>query len=251
MSTLLPWLPFLFAIFLLAGTVKGVVGMGLPTIAMGLLSLRMAPAEAAALLLLPSLLTNVQQASTGSELWPLLRRLWPMLLAIAVATLLSAGVIAGQDSRVAGIGLGALLLVYAVFGLGEWQLPSPGRHERALGLLAGALTGLATGATGVFVLPSLPYLVSLRLSREALLQALGLAFSAATLALAVGLARQHALDAHTLPTSALALVPTLFGVAIGNRLRARLPPRLFRRVFFITLALLGAHILWRALVAGA
>lgn len=246
MTTILPWLPFLFAIFLLAGTVKGVVGMGLPTVAMGLLSLRMAPAEAASLLLLPSLLTNVQQAATGGAMVPLLRRLWPMLLAVAIGTLLSTGVIAGRDTRLASAGLGALLLAYALLGLGQWALPPPGRHERVLGVLAGALTGLATGATGVFVLPSLPWLVSLRLPREALLQSLGLCFSAATLALALGLAWQGALSTGALPASALALLPTLLGVAIGNRLRARLPPQLFRRLFFVTLALLGAHILWRA-----
>ena len=47
--------------FLLAGLVKGVIGLGLPTVAMGLLGLAMPPVEAAAMLLVPSLVTNVQQ----------------------------------------------------------------------------------------------------------------------------------------------------------------------------------------------
>ena len=49
------------AIFALGGFVKGVVGLGLPTIATGLLSLLMPPAQAAALLVVPSLVTNVWQ----------------------------------------------------------------------------------------------------------------------------------------------------------------------------------------------
>ena len=45
-------------VFLLAGYVKGVIGMGLPTIAMATLGLLLEPAQAAALLVIPSLVTN-------------------------------------------------------------------------------------------------------------------------------------------------------------------------------------------------
>ena len=47
------------AIFIAAGIVKGMLGMGLPTIAIGFLGLVIAPVEAAAMLVLPSLITNV------------------------------------------------------------------------------------------------------------------------------------------------------------------------------------------------
>jgi uncharacterized protein len=69
------------SIFVLAGFVKGVVGLGLPTVAMGLLAVVMTPAQAAALLVVPSFLTNAWQAM-GPELLPLTRRLWSMLLGI-------------------------------------------------------------------------------------------------------------------------------------------------------------------------
>ena len=49
------------ATFMLAGTVKGVIGLGLPTVAMGLLGLAMLPAQAAALLIIPSTVTNLWQ----------------------------------------------------------------------------------------------------------------------------------------------------------------------------------------------
>ncbi|EPN86571.1 membrane protein, partial [Pseudomonas syringae pv. actinidiae ICMP 19101] len=62
--------------FLLAGTVKGVIGLGLPTVAMGLLGLVMLPPQAAALLIIPSAFTNVWQLATGGSLRPLLKRLW-------------------------------------------------------------------------------------------------------------------------------------------------------------------------------
>ena len=92
-------------IFLLAGVVKGVVGLGLPTVAMGLLSLRMPPAEAAAMLLLHSFITNVWQLAEGSHLGNLIRRLWPTLLTIFISTAVATGIIASTTSAVA---IGAL-----------------------------------------------------------------------------------------------------------------------------------------------
>ena len=75
------------ATFLLAGMIKGVIGLGLPTIAMGLLGLAMAPSQAAALLIIPATVTNVWQLAFGGHLSKLLQRLWPMLLAICVGSI--------------------------------------------------------------------------------------------------------------------------------------------------------------------
>src|SRR3954454_302355 len=80
-------LGWIFLVFVLAGFVKGVVGLGLPTVAVGLLGIVMAPREAAALLVLPSLVTNVWQLAAGPAIGPLVRRLWPMLVAIVLGTL--------------------------------------------------------------------------------------------------------------------------------------------------------------------
>jgi uncharacterized membrane protein YfcA len=74
---------------MLAGFVKGVIGLGLPTVAIGLLGLLMTPTQAAAILVLPALITNVWQAAVGGNLLPLARRLWPMLLASASTRLLA------------------------------------------------------------------------------------------------------------------------------------------------------------------
>ena len=54
--------------FALAGFVKGVIGLGLPTVSIGLLGLLMTPAEAAAILVVPSLVTNIWQAAVGGGL---------------------------------------------------------------------------------------------------------------------------------------------------------------------------------------
>lgn len=231
------------ATFVLAGTVKGIIGLGMPTVAMGLLGLAMAPAQAAALLIVPSTLTNLWQLAFGGHLRALLRRLWPLLLAVFIGTLLGSfwlGINAGPWVAHA---LGGALLVYALSGLllPSWHLPP--RHEGWLGPLCGLLTGVVTAATGVFVIPAVPYLQALGLQRDELVQALGLSFTVSTLALALGLYWHAELGATELGASTLVLLPALLGMWFGQWLRQRISAPVFKRVFFCGLALLGAHLL--------
>jgi uncharacterized membrane protein YfcA len=234
-------------IFLLAGAVKGVVGLGLPTVAMGLLGLLMPPAEAAAILLLPSFVTNVWQLAEGPRLGDLIRRLWPTLLAIFASTIVASGVIASTKSSVASAALGGALLVYAAAGLCNFHLEVSPRTERWAGPLVGLVTGFITGATGTFVVPAVPYLAGLKLARDELIQALGLSFTVSTVALGLGLLWHGALELHSFSNSAIAIVPALLGMMLGGRLRRRVSPERFRRWFFIGLALLAVHLIYAAL----
>ncbi|WP_060508734.1 sulfite exporter TauE/SafE family protein [Pseudomonas sp. NBRC 111124] len=229
--------------FLLAGAVKGVIGLGLPTIAMGLLGLAMPPAQAAALLIVPSTLTNLWQLAAGGHLPALLRRLGPMLTMIFFGTLLGSAWLGINSGQWAVHALGAALVIYALYGLAGPALRVAPEREGWLGPVCGLVTGVVTAATGVFVMPAVPYLQSLGLGRDEMIQALGLSFTVSTLALAVGLAGQDALGGQALGASLLMLAPALLGMLAGQWLRQRISAALFKRCFFIGLAALGGHLL--------
>ncbi|WP_257572746.1 sulfite exporter TauE/SafE family protein, partial [Janthinobacterium sp. UMAB-56] len=116
---------FLLAIgasFLVAGFVKGVVGLGLPTVGMGTLTLLMPPVQAAALLIVPSMVTNVWQLVAGPGLHALLQRLWPMLAAVMAGTLAGGTVLPTDSGTWAVVALGLALMLYALAGLFSLQL---------------------------------------------------------------------------------------------------------------------------------
>lgn len=236
------------AVFLAAGFVKGVVGMGLPTVAMGLLAVTMPPAQAAALLLIPSLVTNLWQLFTGPSFGGLCRRLWTMMAGVVLGTVAGAGLLTGTHSGVASAGLGAALVLYAILGLLKLGFTTPARHEALVSPLVGVATGLVTGATGVFVIPAVPYLQSLRLGREDLIQALGLSFTVSTAALALGLFKAGAFASPTmqLAGSVLALAPALAGMFAGQALRQAMSVETFRTVFFAGLLMLGGYLVLEA-----
>ena len=234
---------FIAVVFTLAGFVKGVIGLGLPTIAMGLLALVMAPVQAATLLVVPSLLTNVWQMWSGPSLTAVIARLWPMMFAVCIGTWAAAGLMTGAYAPRMTAVLGLALALYALSGLMTVPIKVSRRHEWWLGPVAGAVTGVIAGGTGVFVIPAVPYLQAIGLEKDNLVQALGLSFTVSTLALAANVARAGALNVSILGPTSIAVAAAVGAMWLGQYLRSRLDPPVFRRWFFVGLAALGVYLM--------
>jgi uncharacterized membrane protein YfcA len=114
--------------------------------------------------------------------------------------------------------------------------------------LIGAVTGVVTASTGVYMIPSAPYLQAIGLKKDGLVQALGLSFTVSTLALAASLVRGGALQISVAGASLLALAPALLGMVLGQWVRARVRSETFRICFFVGSLLLGAHLMLRTLI---
>ena len=92
--------------FLLAGFIKGVLGLGLPTVAMGLLAVTMPPAQALAIVIVPAIITNIWQTFVGPYLRDIIARLWPLMLGTAAGIWLNRGMLTGPYAPYATVVLG-------------------------------------------------------------------------------------------------------------------------------------------------
>jgi uncharacterized membrane protein YfcA len=225
--------------YLLAGFVKGVIGMGLPTVAMGVLAAIMSPAQAAAILVAPSLATNIWQMVAGPYLVDLIKRLGGMLLGMFIGAWLGNGILTGANAKPAAIGLGIVLIAYALIGLSKMKFSVPRASEIWLGPIVGVLTGVVMAATGVFVIPALPYLQAVGFEKDELVQALGLHFSVSTVALALVLWDGGAFNLSLGTLSLFAIVPAVVGMYAGQRVRTRISPETFRVCLYVGLLALG------------
>ena len=239
---------YIALVFVLAGVVKGATGLGLPTVSMGLLAIVMTPLQAAALVVLPTFVTNIWQLVAGPSLWPIVVRLWPMMVTLCLGVWAGAGLMTGSHSRYGAVFLGVTLLIYALTALASLHVKVQKAHEPWLGPIIGALTGIITAATGVFMIPSVPYLQAIGFEKEDLVQALGLTFTVGTVALSVNLALAGALKIALAGPTLGALAMAGLGMWAGQALRLRLSPETFRRWFLIGLALLGAYLTATALI---
>lgn len=224
---------------------KGAVGMGMPIVAMGLLTLVMPTVEAAALLVVPAFVTNIWQLAVGPGLKGIGRRLATMLAGILVGTVVGIQFMTGSGARWAPAVLGTLMAAYGLMALYAPRFSMPRRHESWASPLVGVVTGLLAGATGLFVVPMVPYLSALGLTKDELIQGLGLCFVVCAIALAAALLSQGQFSASLAGTSALALVPAALGMFIGQAVRDRLDAETFRRWFFYGLIALGAYMVVR------
>lgn len=235
------------AAFALAGFAKGVVGFGLPTISIGLLAMVMPPTQAAAIMLLPSFVTNIWQMLQGGALQELAKKLWPMLIGLCIGTWSGMGWMEGAAGRYGTSVLGVVVCLYALVTMASLKLAVPRRHERFTSLVVGIITGLLNATTGVFVIPAVPYMQALGLEKTRLVQALGLFFVVSTAALAVNIAASGVVSSAMMPLAPLALVAACIGMYLGQTARRRMPVETFRRAFLGGLFVLGVWLTFRPL----
>jgi len=243
-----PFLLIIAAVFAFAGFIKGVIGLGLPTVSIGLLAVAMPPAQAVAIVIVPAIVTNIWQTFAGSYLRDILRRLWPLLLGTVIGIRLGAGLMTGPYARYGSLVLGVLLVAYGILGLSKRSFHVAPNHEKWIGGPVGLITGVISAATGVQVIPSMPYLQAIGMEKDELVQALGVFFTTATLALAVNLTDAGLLSTATALPGLIALAAAFAGMFGGQAVRTRMHPDTFRRWFLIALMGLGLYLAATTLV---
>ena len=237
-----PLLFFIAAALLLAGFVKGVVGLGLPTVSIGLLAVAMQPSRAIAIVIVPAIVTNIWQTFAGPHLRDIIRRLWPLMAGTVIGIWLNGGMLSGPYARYGGVVLGVLLVIYAVVGLSKFNFSVARSNEKWIGGIVGLVTGAVSAATGVQVVPSMPFMQAIGMEKDELVQALGVFFTVATLALAFTLTSAGLLSASTALPGAVAMASAFAGMFIGQVVRSRMQPEAFRRWFLIAMILLGLYL---------
>jgi uncharacterized protein len=237
-----PLLLLVAAAFLLAGFIKGVIGLGLPTVSMGLLAVTMQPSHALAIVIVPAIITNIWQTFVGPYLRDIIRRLWPLMAGTVIGIWLNAGMLTGPYARYGSLVLGVLLVIYALTGLSKFNFRVARSDEKWIGGIVGLITGVVSAATGVQVIPSMPFMQAIGMEKDELVQALGVFFTVATVALAFNLTSAGLLSASTALPGAVAMTAAFTGMFIGQAVRSRMKPEVFRRWFLIAMILLGLYL---------
>lgn len=227
------------AAFIVAGIAKGAIGMGLPPIALGIMSFAVPMETALALMVVPTMVTNVWQAVYGRDFAVLMRRFWTMAATSIVGLMVVALTFGSLGSHGATAWVGVILVIYSALALTAWRPRVPRSAERWANPLVGLASGAVAGATGVAAVPFLPYMQSLEMNRHELVQALGVMFIFIIGALTLALAIKGAFDTTNLIGAVAVIAPTMVGVWIGQKTRHAVTPETFRRIFLIGMFAIG------------
>ena len=232
--------------FAAGGFVKGFAGMGLPLVTVAALTFAFGLPNAVALMTVSGLVTNLWQ-SFGRDADRAFRAIAPFLIFCCLFVWVGTGILLTFDQRMLVVALGALLAVYALSSIAGWRLTLTSAQDRWAGPLLGAVNGVSCGITGITSVPSVLYVRALGLSRETMIQAMGMLFGLSYVAIVLSLWLRGTLNVEVGGLSALAVLPALAGMGVGRAVRLRTDPATFARVFDRVLLVIGLGMAARAL----
>ncbi|MEM9059186.1 MAG: sulfite exporter TauE/SafE family protein [Pseudomonadota bacterium] len=238
----------IFTVYLGAATAKGVTGLGFSTTCLPFLAVTVGLKEALPLLIIPSVASNLMVQVGAGRFLPTIRRFWPMLIATLPGLLLGLWLLDRVDGATAAAVLGVVLVGYCAFAFARPDLRLPTRLERPLGPVSGFLTGIINGVTGSQVMPSMPFLMSLRLDRNMFVQAINCSFTLSSIVMMIGLSRLGLVPVTAIAVSILGIACAVVGIRLGERVRDRLAPEQFRLAVLGMLTLLGLSLVVRGLI---
>ena len=229
--------------FVLAGLVKGVVGGGLPAVAVPIMMAgALEPAHAAALTLISVIATNVWLLTQGGLFVRIIRRYWPIFACLAIGSGLGSQILVSMPAATMKTIIGALVVVLSPLPFRPQRWAIPERHQVWLNPVAGLSLGIVGGAT-VMLAPVIIYFVALRLDKNLFVAAMGAVALSSMTPLYAGLATGGILGWHEVWMSAIAFIPAAVGMVVGVRLRQRISQRAFQVVLSVALLAIGTNLI--------
>ncbi len=236
------------AIFLFAGFVKGLSGIGLPAISLAFLTMFMGIKLAIALVVMPGLLTNFWQIFGKHKVNNIILRVWPLLIFLFIFSLLGARVLV-NNSEILTLFLGIILFFYALMSLKyKNKIIIPIKYEKLVGVLAGSLGGFLGGSTGTFIFPLALYVYSLKMNKNEFLQTIALVLISASLFLGISLTLNNLWTLELFLYSSYAVFPSFIGMYLGRKLQFMLNENIFRKIFLVVLMIIGLVIVNKAII---
>jgi uncharacterized membrane protein YfcA len=228
---------------IVAGLLKGTIGVGMPIVALPLLSLFIDIKSAAMLLSMPLIFSNLPQALEGGQMGRSVVQLLPVLLGMIPGLFVGVRLLLALDANLAKMIAGLVLM-----GVGGVTLLAPKPQLQShlvlptgitFGFFGGILGGIAAmPGPLVFIFLLAKGLRGQAFTKEA---SLYLVVSAGLLAILLTASRQFSwLDVCV---STAAMLPVAFGMYVGQRMRDKITPETFRRLVLIAVIAAGAELL--------
>ena len=236
------------ATYLLAGIIKGTVGIGLPTASIGILSQFTDPRQAISLVVFPILISNAWQAFRAGNVVATFKSYWQFAIALMVVLWAMTFVTASVDTRMLVLSLGGVIVLFAATSLMATPPPLPDHLDRPAQWIAGALAGAIGGLTAIWSPPMVIYLLSRRIDKDDFVRATGLLIFLGGIPLCIGFWQAGLLSGDLAVLSLGMTVPTLIGFSAGELIRRRLDGERFRIIVLVIFLLMGLNLIRKALL---
>ena len=234
--------------FIIAGSVKGVVGIGLPTIVVGVLAQFTDPRHAIVLLIFPGLVSNAWQVYRSKRIKELAVRLWPFACVMVLGIWICSQFAALVSAKFLVFCIGVIIILFVITNFFTRRLSIPKHLDIHAQLGAGTVAGIMGGFTSIWATPMLIYLLSCQLEKDEFVGAMGFLILAGTVSLSIGYWSAGLITPTIASFSASMIIPTWLGFLLGEQARKYLDAEQFRKALFIVFLFMGANLIRRGLM---
>jgi len=235
-------------VFLLAGTVKGALGIGLPTISISILAQFVDPRIAIALMLVPALFSNSWQVYRGGSIVRSVRILWPYVVSMSVVMFVASLFAARASTRALIAGIGIMVVLWTVTSFIRTPPKIPQHLDKPAQFFLGIVSGIMGGLTAIWSPPMVVYLLSVRCEKDDFVRFTGFMILCGTVPLTIGYVLNGLLDRQLALASCLMIIPTLLGFSIGERIRKVMSIEQFQKAVLLLFFLMGVNLIRRSFV---
>ena len=238
-----------FAIAVVAGLIKGMVGFAMPMVLVSGLSTFLPPELALAGLILPTVVTNLWQALRQGwrAAMESVKRFRVFLLVGFVFLVISAQMVRILSPSAFLLMLGVPITFFAIIQLlgVRMTLAAPSRWIEAA---VAAFAGFIGGMSGVWGPPTVLYLTALETPKREQMRIQGVIYGMGAMALLGAHVTSGILTRETAPFSLALIAPALMGMWIGGLLQDRIEQATFRKITLAVLIVAGLNLVRRGLM---
>ena len=237
---------FLIFTFIVSGIIKGFLGLGLPSTAMGLLTLIIEPIHAISIMVAPILFSNIFQYARSSQPYKTFTELKVFALSIIVSIFITSLFITAYPKSLLTIAIGSSMVI---FSLNQWfgfkiQIGPSYSFQVLIGTLSGVLGGLSS----IWSPPVAMYLIARDYNKEDFISATGFLFMVGGIPLGLGLYFAGVLTFAIAIQSFAALIFVLIGFRIGEYLRSFVNQQTFRNSVLVAFIILGSRLIYEGAI---
>lgn len=235
-----------FVAFIFAGTIKGLVGIGMPTAAISVLAQVADPRLAIILVMAPGLVTNTWQLLRSGKALEAITKFAPFAIVMMLGIAFFAQFAAGLPLNILLVGIGIVIVLFVVTSIiTPPQIPE--KYDIATQLSFGSISGLLGGLTAIWSPAIVMFLLARNVARDLYMAATGLLVLLGSFSLIFGYWHAGALSGQLVGQSAAMIVPALIGYSIGEWLRNRLDSKQFKNLVLFVFFLMGLNLLRKGL----
>ena len=244
----LPALTFFYILlaYFIGGITQGILGVGLITVVISLLSFVVDVKETIALVIIPTIITSFFQMINGSNLKAIIKDTKYFLFFSTLIIVPGVFLLNVLESNLILIIIAILLFMNSSLSLSNRVVAIPNHQNSIIQVSAGSLNGFIIGLTSIYTMPFVFLLQSLKYNKEKTVQFMGLAFLLYSSMQFISFSYIKLISINTIVPSLIVTLPVIIGFLLGKKIRSFISEKLFKKLFYLMLLLMSGIILINA-----